>query len=232
MENSAPVSDEEIAKEALAILTSADDHSNPILLSALGMKLSTKFSPWREVLAGRLLSKVLASQLRDRVIFEGEGPQQMIRLSRESELSSNARFDKTIWAAFSKPIPPGTRRILRPRRPFRFTDEAAESPLTSEADSYEVEPDLVPSEGLPRPTRDQAIIGSIKQWASLHNIELNPLLEVSGINNGRQIATSAVRSTAPLGVDALVKMIAAIPVSERKNYSLPLDLIYRLISCT
>jgi hypothetical protein len=231
MESAVQVSDKDIAQEAVSILSSPTQQGKSLLLSMLGSKLSMKFTPWRDVLSGRLLGKLLDSELHGRVIFDGAGPQQSIRLIGDTELPDNIRFDKTVWAAFSKPIPSECRRILRTQRPFKFADEAGDLPLTLDTGSYEVEPHLIPDPGLARPSRDRAIVEGIGHWCSLHELDINSLVDISNaevVTSGR--ASLGKTATPHPGIDALLRLINAIPTAERKNYSLTLDLIQRLLS--
>jgi hypothetical protein len=234
METEHSVSDSDIANEALVILQAPEQHGRAILLSYLGGRLSAKYAPapWRRVMGGRNLRHVLDRELGNRIAFEGEGSQIAVALAPETAIGApTPRFDKTAWAAFAKPIAPGFRRVLYPTRPIRFNDEPGDLPLTIKTGGFEVEPHLVPDAAVPRPARDRMVHESIKQWCALQEVEISILLEDTESEAiAKSNSTTPTRPQAAPGLIALERLISAIPSAERKNFSLPLDLLHRLIS--
>ena len=105
-------SDWEIAQEAMKIITSSEFKDEPLRMTVLGKRLSEISTPWKDVLGDRTLSKILTKELEGQVVFNGSG--SLLHVSAEPGASNNEglRFDKTVWAAFAKPVPPGHRRVF------------------------------------------------------------------------------------------------------------------------
>lgn len=229
-------SDWEIAQEAMKIITSSEFKDEPLRMTVLGKRLSEISTPWKDVLGDRTLSKILTKELEGQVVFNGSG--SLLHVSAEPGASNNEglRFDKTVWAAFAKPVPPGHRRVFNARRPFKFEDLGDEA-LTLETGAYEIEASLIPDVAQARFLRDRAVSSSIRKWCLAHNVDINDFVDQGdggGLRrapkNASRIAVGSPESGNNAGLRALETLLSAIPSAERRNYYLPLDLLHRLLN--
>jgi hypothetical protein len=73
MTENLPITDQRIAESVLQVLREQSDPLQPQYLAAVGNRVSSLIGiPLRQILGGRKFRSVLASQLGQKLIFEGE----------------------------------------------------------------------------------------------------------------------------------------------------------------
>jgi hypothetical protein len=220
-----PVPAEEIAATVLKLLQAQSDPLAPIYLAQLGTQLAAIYTrPLKQVLGPRRLRTLLEQQLSSQIIFEGEPSSLSVRAAASSATLGGQpiRYDKRVWDAFSKQIPPGQIRVLQIERPFSYRDIADPSYEPVESEGL-VERDLIPSGPLPRSERDAKIAANIKSWCDTHGQPLSKFRDTSRDEPKRPTLASAQ------GAEALLNLIEHVPAAERGKFRLPLDLIYRVL---
>lgn len=220
------VSDSEIARAIEEILQKAD---GTIYMSALGLKLSQHFAnPIREILGDRKLKTIIDNSLTNRVQFVGTSSKMEVRLMSDAERLRPRRYDPTFWAAFAKPIASGkVVRVLQPQPPYDFQD----------CDSLEARPEgwltiaaaAIPDPDLPKDEREAAVKGAIVSWCNANSLSPRDFGLTTKARAPRGIEQRLESTERPNNISALVKFIEAIPAQERKDYSLPLNLIYQYL---
>lgn len=215
----------QIASAAMEILRD-EGTTGPYYMSRLGTRLSAQFGmPLRQLLGSEKLSALLKRSLGNVLVFEGQGTTLTVRVDEANAARKQTlRYDPAIWAAFSKPIPERFRRFLRTERPFEFDDIEVGS--TRPSSGLEIERERIPDANLGRPERDSHIMHQIEEWCERNGVPSAGLL-LNKTTKGGEIR-SAPRSGGT-HVEVVVKFIEAIPVDERPRYSLPIDLLYRLL---
>jgi hypothetical protein len=218
------ITDERIAEVALEVLREQADPLSPQYLAAVGNRISSLIgTPLRQVLQGRKLRTILEAVVRNKVIFEGTPSEVKVRLASAPIADTQPiRFNSVFWAAFSKAIPLARKRWLRLTGYISFEDRLEEAePMSGE---LEVGAEYIAPHSLSRSERDVAIVEQIKRWCAANNLQPEAFRQ-----------TAQLESTAPIspiinpGQDAIIRMIEAIPELERSRYSLPLDLLHRLL---
>lgn len=203
---------EQIVENARKII---DGLEAPILLSLFGQMLSRECgASFRPILGSQPLREFLLEEFSDLIEFFGDGTSVSIGRKRESN-GRSIQFNPRFWAAFSKPISDGDVRWIMPAEPFDFGHE---QPAPSGA--IVIDARLVPDASLPSKDRAKAIIASINTWCSANNLMPEKF----------RITDDLALRRRHQGIEALLALIDAVPASDRKNFSLPLDLIGRLLS--
>ena len=226
------VSDEAIAEAVERVLRQSQA---PMFLSALGLRLSGYFShPIRDILGDRKLKSIIEEQLHDEVQLIGSTDKIEVKLRPDSEKIEPRRYDSTFWAAFAKPVSSGKlARALCPTAPYDFRDVGADEDVPS--GWIAIPSASIPSAELPKKERDATIKASIAAWCGEHH--LDPMMfSVSNIGRSeKREYTKGSRSSDGKAksegskVALLVAFIDAIPEDRRKDYSLPMNLIYEFI---
>ena len=208
----------------MEILREAD--GAPIYLSQIGGKLARKLGePVKEITEGKRLSEIIREHLAEQVTFTGSGATLAVGLnSIELSKPQAIRFDKVFWTAFSKPIREGFRRFIQTDSPYNFVDVQGEQQETSKG--IEIEPAFVPDSHLPKNIRDEEISNSINQWCIENG--LKPIDFARSEAGSRKAGAPSGKDSS--GIRALRNLIDEIPANERHGYSLPLDLLGRLLS--
>lgn len=210
-----------IADAALPLM---EAHPEGLLLSRLGFELRRELGDnFRVLLGSKRLGDVLRQYVGSRALFDGHGSEMKVRLlpKIETQRAPIIHFEPRFWAAFSKPIrPPSTQRWLQTEHPFQFED--LQSGESAPAGWMEVQASRIPSVALPTSERSSAIIESIGAWCAANRLDPEQF---------RQRARQRAQSTSPPspGVLALRALVDAVPENERAKFSLPLDLISRLL---
>lgn len=213
-----------LSEVVISILSTQTNPSAPMPLAMVGQRLSSKLQrPLREILDSRKLSEVLNGSLGERLDWEGRGPSLSIRLKTGAPVQA-IRYHPSFWAAFSKPpSDPTQHRLIRIKPPFGFSDVSV---ADASPDQIEIDLSSVPPSDLPKPERDERIKEAIATWCKVHNLPqtqfFSPREALTGLTTAPAIGSP--------GVQALKALIGAIPADERGRFSLPLDLIQRLIS--
>jgi hypothetical protein len=224
----------DLAALLLEILRKEGAQNEPVRLSVVGQRLAARLArPLRDVLAGEKLRAVVERLLRGAAIFEGHGPKLAVRIGQSGEATKRPiRFDPRLWAGFSKAIPPEKRRYIGLSGPFNFFDT-----IESVSDTYKIEisRDMVPDQAIPKQERDAQIVSNIEQWCRSNGLDpLDFVPYQAPVRLTEPIAHPEVPthgSDKPAaGVDALLKLIEVVPEDQRAKYSLPIDLIYRLLA--
>jgi hypothetical protein len=224
MTENLPITDQRIAESVLQVLREQSDPLQPQYLAAVGNRVSSLIGiPLRQILGGRKFRSVLASQLGQKLIFEGEPTEMRVKLASLSAADTQPiRFASRFWAAFSIPIPPSCKRWIRPTAPFEF--ENRPEAIGGEPGEIEISPDHIPSTTLPRSERDVAIVDQIKRWCSANDKSIETFRET------RDVRPSPIRvDKSNPGLSSVLQLIEAVPESERGNFSLPLNLLHRLL---
>ena len=218
------VTEEAVANDALALLESTP--AQPVRLAWLGQQMNYRLGvSIRSILGTKRLSQLLTEHFGTKLSFSGEGPELAVALGS----SGNFTWDPAIWAAFSKPVPDGHKRWVKATHPMRFEDLPTDQ--QGPTGFLPVPNDDIPDPVLEKDQRRPLIQNAISAWCSEHM--LNP--EVLGRKSKRstselEVDHKATASTAQAkGTAALLALIDAIPADERRSYSLPIDLIGRLL---
>lgn len=215
--------DKAIAEAASNILK---EEKSPIYLSRLGQDLRKEFgASFKPALGVRSLGDFVSEHLGDKYEVWGKGPYKRVgeigSAAHDVIMKPRQKFQDAVWEAFSTPLPDGHLRwidIGPPLTVLHNADRPSESAIgiTSE---------FIILDSLPR-QRASDITASIKRWAETHAVALDALQD--GEPNKKTV--SANRETAPLeGLEALRRMISVIPEAERSQYSLPMNLLGRLL---
>ena len=241
--------DAKIAAVAMRKIEEGEARDEGMLLSVLGNRISDEVGSLRQMLGRRTsLRRILETEVGDRLVFKGQGNRaavQLVGAGGRRDVSGGPpakrarRYDKTFWAAFAKPVRVGSRRFVKPSRPYDFSDEVAEvaAPLP---EWIEVEAARVPSPDVPRLEREAMVHAAIDEWCAVHGLDPERFadLEPRSVPSQPPIVPS-VRTPVPgsepavactKGVEALRRLIEAVPAADRPALSLPLDLIHKLIS--
>lgn len=215
--------DDAIAETARRVL---DDKAGAIYLSRLGQDLRTEFGTgFKLALGSRSLGDFVAERLSDKYEVWGKGPYKRVgphgSADQDTAPRPRLKYLDVVWKAFSFPIEEGLRRWID-LGPPPYCVDTKEPPAD---DALEVPSEFVIGDGHARRERADAIASSIQRWADLNNVPLNKLEE-----QVRPNAKDAYRATEfPESLTALRRMIATIPDEERARYSLPLNLLGRLL---
>lgn len=215
----------QVMDATLAILKSRP--GQPILMSALGLRLARQFSGpgLREALQGKKLRDVMTSSLGPSVVFEGTAQTLFVRLN-EQVTPEATRFDPAAWAAFAKPIFGDKLRFIKLEKPIDFKD--LERTADAPAGWFQIEASAIPSTELAKPERDAAISSALYAFAESVGVPVSQLLETR--TPKASPTTRALHNALPsTGAAAILQLIEAIPPSERGAYHLPLDLVHRLL---
>jgi hypothetical protein len=217
-------SDAEIADAArLALRT----HAGTIYLSRLGQDLRQAFGAnFKIALGTRTLGDFVNEHLSDTYEVWGRGPFKRVGVlgsaSDDDAPPSRKKYLDAVWKAFSTPGREGHRRWITIGPPLSYVD-AQDAPTK---DSVEISPDLIVVEdGRPRRERADAIGTSIRLWAETAGIPSSNLEEAPS----ETTPSKPRRADNANGADALRRLIAVIPEEERARYSLPMNLIGRLL---
>jgi hypothetical protein len=226
----------QIVDAAQRILAAEAPGGQPMLMSRLGLRLSSTLGGdnLRAALGQKKLREVLSFALGDQVVFEGPVSSLTVRLSNQNgQPSRTQRFDPALWAAFAKVISDNKVRHLKVSKPIDFKDCDEGTPLS--VGWVVVDRELIPDPEMPKPTRDSEIIKSIYSFAENHSLPVASFLA----SNTRPVRNAVTSNPSPSsggneprrwGASALLAMIEAVPASERQKYSLPLDLLHRLLT--
>jgi hypothetical protein len=137
------------------------------------------------------------------------------------------KFDPAVWAAFAKPINEECRRWLSTRRPLQFDDIGGGGEQPQER--TEVPKEKIPDPNMPREERDKLIVANILAWCEEHGVNAQQLAAIPKDRPPEFSLRGAGRDASSKGVSILRDLVEAIPKDERHNYSLPLNLIGRLL---
>jgi hypothetical protein len=228
------VSDAEVAEAAKALLVRAPSHS--MTMASLGQLLSRTFEkPLRSVLGRRKLLPVLREQFGNTIQITGDSGSEIATLVEgegASHVGTRIQFDPAIWAAFAKPIAEPKRRHISLRRPFDFDDIADGAPIPP--GTVEVPKTRIPDEKLERPERDALIVSNITAWCEEHNLSPHDCAAApkQRSHSHRTLVGLAVDHgpNTSKGLVALKILVEAIPQQEQAQFSLPLNLIGKLLS--
>jgi hypothetical protein len=227
------IGDAEVAEAAKELLKRAGDSMS---LAALGQQLSRHFErPLRAVLGRRKLLPILRDQLGTSIQIDGESGSERATLKQgdgADRHSGKIKFDPAVWAAFAKPILDGKQRWISVQKPFEFDDldEGSEHP----PGRVEVPSTMIPAQELGRPERDSQIISNIGLWCQQHSLvpaELAAVPKQRAPAQRTSLSSLAGReASSSKGVSALRALLEAIPAAEQAQYSIPLNLVGRLLS--
>lgn len=131
------------------------------------------------------------------------------------------RYGRGVWAAFSKPLKPGTRRFLEIGPPSKCYDIVGNEPLppagleVPEGFIYGQNPELVPNEN-----RDLEIEKNIRDWASSKGID------VQNLSAGRSTLERRHAAERSAGFDVLD--FSLLNDTEKARILIPLDLLNKI----
>lgn len=219
----------QITTEVLDLLREEAGANEPVLLAKIGARLSTRLGqPLKSILGSTRLSDVIRTSLGETVRFEGAGSTLRVSIDDTGAGTRPVRYDTVFWAAFSKPLADQHRRFITPRRPFHFMDIQADHEAPE--GRVEIEADLVPDVALSKPERDARISEAIQTWCTKNNLLPRDFIRKVPADHEKSLVKELHRDNTELGTAAIAAIAAAIPVEERGRYSLPLDLVCRLLS--
>ncbi len=216
--------DDNIVAAAHRILGEQD---GAIYLSRLGQDLRAEFGPaFKLALGSRPLGDFVCEHLGDTYEVWGRGPYKRVgpHGSAADDVAPKPRLKylEAVWYAFSAPLGDGLKRWIDLGPPLSYVD-AQEAPKDS---AIELSTDFIIGDSPARGERAGVIAASIQRWAEAHNILLSSL----GDSEPQKATVRVSRSSgSPESLDALRRMIATIPEDERSRYSLPLNLLGRLL---
>jgi len=228
----ATISDKEVATVARGLL---EETQAPLLLADLGSRLSKHYSKaLREILGSRKLKKVLETQLRGEIAFEGELSQVAAKLLTPADKINVGRYHPTVWAAFHKPlVAPNTARGLKTSPPFDFMDFSLAADIPSGWRS--VNPVLIPDTTLRRQERERATKMAIHDWSAREGLDPEEFVLQAGATPEKAPQSAALtvepKPTVEPGskIDALRRFIDAIPEDRRGEHTLTLDLVRQFL---
>lgn len=201
-------------------------HAGTIYLSRLGQDLRQVFGANFKISLGtRSLGEFVTQHLGDSYEVWGRGPYKRVGVLGSAELDkappSQDKYPDILWRAFGTPVPDGCKRWVTIGPPLSVEDAGA----TPGDAAIEVSPDLVVSEDGRGPRERAAAIGaSIRRWAEASGVSRETIVEA------RQTPRSTGHPTKrQAGVEALRQLIATIPEAERAHYTLPMNLLGRLL---
>jgi hypothetical protein len=221
------IDDKTIAEAAQKIL---EDIPEGMSLAKLGQQLSRKFEfPLRHVLGSRKLSPVLRREIGSALEFGGTSGSETVRLVTTDHLARKIRFDPAVWAAFAKPIKANCLRWMSVEKPLTF-DDIDESSAPPE-NRLQILASSIPDEALPHDERDRQVGESILAWCTENGLSPIDFSHSAKERLKPEISQNSRTFQPPhKGTAALIALVAAIPLEERANYSIPLNLIGRLLS--
>jgi hypothetical protein len=204
-----------LAEAAWAVLLDKPD--GPISVAKLGQAIGRRTGlSIRGVLGSKPLSQFLRERFAGKLDIKGQGPAVEVDFATGDSPESR-RFDPAVFAAFSKELG-GERRWLKITRPFRFND--GEASKTDNA--LEVPGAMIAPADMPRDARIELIEHNIRAWSKEHGLDDAAFVAQPKVKPPPSEAKRA-------GVEALMNLIEAVPPAERRNFTLPLDLIARLL---
>jgi hypothetical protein len=217
--------DDRIASTARDILLTYDQ---AIYLSRLGQDLGKTLGvSIKQVLGSRRLGDFIKEHLGEEFQVWGEGPYKRVGRQAEAEAEGASKprvmFDPVVWKAFSTPIPEGSRRWLSTITPVSVFDSAQQQ--ASESLIEVTAADIVGAVEN-QADRGAAIASAIKAWRGAHDVPQEAL----AFDRPKPRVTAAARPKGEEnGLTALKLLVSTIPEAERSKYSLPLNLIGRLL---
>jgi hypothetical protein len=206
----------------------------PLLLSKLGSLLGSKRLEIEATTGLKLQPFVIFNLGSDCQIIENPNDSNVVGLvpkgveltddisfyfSRQSPApGALSRYRPSFWAAFAKPIQPGTNRYLR-MSDLRFFDQPESAPAPE--GMLQIEGERVPPENTLR--RDAAVQLSIEQW-----------LQEQSIDPASVLVPRSAHSLSPvvLGADhrnLLEILVGALNDADLKRFDLPMDVIAKLM---
>ena len=215
--------DKDIAEAAYKILK---EEKSPIYLSRLGQDLRKEFATsFKPALGARSLGDFVSEHLGDKYEVWGKGPYKRVGVigsaAEDDILKPRQKFKDAVWEAFSTPLPDGHLRWIDIGPPLAVLHNA-ERPSDS---AVGIASEFIILDSLPR-QRASEITASIRRWAETHAVASDALQDDMPVKK----SVSANRETTPLeGLEALRRMISVIPEGERSQYSLPMNLLGRLL---
>lgn len=216
-------SDADITEAARSAL---DRHASTIYLSKLGQDLRQVFGAnFKIALGTRSLSDFITEHLSDSYEVWGKGPYKRIGVlgsaATDDAPPPRAKFPDILWKAFGTAVPDGCKRWVTLGPPL-LVEDAEAAPGDA---AIQVSPDLVVvDDGQGRRERAAAIGASIRRWAEATGVSQQILLEPERAENP-PIHPTGHHS----GAEALRQLIALIPEGERADYTLPMNLLWRLL---
>lgn len=208
-----------IAEAAMSILEA--EGGGPMSLARLGQLVGKRESvSIRATLGSKPLSQLLRESFGDRLNITGEGAEIEVSIATNST-PLKRRYDASVFSAFSKPLEPGRRRWLRTVQPYKFYD--AVDPV-ADPTAREIPASFIVSEEPDRQLKADKAEAAIARWTAEHGLDSTNYLKPLKIRS--ELARAG--DSHP-GLEALRSIVAAIPPGERKDLTLSLDLIAKLI---
>ncbi len=217
------LSDADITEAARSAL---HRHASTIYLSKLGQDLRQVFGAnFKTALGPRSLGDFITENLGDSYEVWGKGPYKRVGVlgsaATDEAPPPRAKYPDMLWKAFSTPVPDGCKRWVTIGPPLLVEDTDA----TPGDAAIEVSPDLVVvDDGRGRRERAVAIGASIRRWIDATGVAQQSLLE------SERASSPPISPTGHhAGAEALRQLIALIPEGERAQYTLPMNLLWRLL---
>lgn len=201
-------------------------HASTIYLSRLGQDLRQVFGAnFKIALGTRSLGDFITEHLGDSYEVWGKGPYKRVGVLGSAAIDDvpppREKYSDALWSAFGTPVPNGCKRWVTIGPPLSVEDTEA----TPGEAAIEVSPDLVVGEdGRGRRERAAAIGASIRRWAEANGVPQQSLVEPERASNPPTHSTGH-----HAGAEALRQLIAIIPEGERAQYTLPMNLLWRLL---
>ncbi|MCH8489811.1 MAG: hypothetical protein LAT81_07765 [Oceanicaulis sp.] len=222
--------DAQIAESAVELLRGMDTEQ-PMLLSALGNRLSRQFGSLRKLLGRRTsLLKILQNYAGDSIETFGSEGLLSVSIASQNDARKKPRYNKTLWAAFAKPIADGGKRYLRTEAPISFHDTSDSSAYTN-SKWLEVKPEFIPPADVSKHERDDLILSNIERWCEENRVDISAMrFPVSKTARQRDQNTGKpLRDSIPDRTRMLRDLIEAVPEKNRGTLFLPMNVIYEFL---
>lgn len=208
-----------------------EDAEGPMKLSLLGQLLNQRLdASIRQVLGNKPLGDLVLEHFGDRFEIQGHGPHKEVGRIGEWVLERpSPRYDPRFWKHFSSSVGEGLTRWISDNDPYRSIDQTT---APQDGDYIEIEGHFLPQPGQELLNRGRFIRQNIETWARAHSFDLSRIETPSelGAGDAKSSARLARNKSADFGTRAIQAILDAIPEDERSNYSLPLNLVARLMN--
>lgn len=217
---------EEILLKAGEILESSD---SPIKVAWLGQELNRVLDvSIRQVLGTKPLGDLLLERYGDTYEIQGIGPHKEIGKQGTWKFRHpGTQYRSEFWTCFNTPRDSENRRWISKISPFISIDQK-----DCPGEQYlEIEPRFLILEGQDVPNAAKFVRQNIQNWAVEHNFDLNLVQRPEDDQMPRSPRRDErSEASSDFGMRAVRALLDAIPENERSQYSIPLDLLARLLS--
>ena len=217
-----------------------DDGKTGILLAQLGMELYKEFPNTEELLARRKLAAFLADEMSENVQVLNSPTNRIVRIAlpvsvtiegdvsrffpktrNATNLGDLSSIRRAVVAAFSRPLTPGSTRVLKTEPVVGYTDLPVGAPLP--AGSKIILPNQIVDVSAENTSLEvqNKLAKSIIDWAMENGVPMERIAPVMSPPN--HVGANA-------GADSLMhKIVAALSENQLRRIELPLDVVSTLL---